>query len=37
MYKPSQMDPRDFQQTGGSAYRYKEPEKVTGYVAQYIS
>jgi hypothetical protein len=40
MFKPSQMDPRDFQQpqTGGaSSYRYKEPEKVTGYVAQYIS
>ena len=36
MYKPSQMDPRDFQQTG-PPYRYKAPEQITGYVAQYIS
>lgn len=36
MFKPSQMDPRDFQNLGAK-FQYQEPEKVTGYVAQYIS
>ena len=35
MFKPSQMDPRDFD--ASNRMRYTEPVPVTGYVSQYIS